>query len=71
MVSNEIDVVRAFISAINERDAERLSSLMAEDHTFVDSLGTTVSGRVEGRDRGRQDQALAGVRGLDGRLQDN
>lgn len=45
MTSNEIDVVKAFIAAINRRDLSELSSLMSEDHTFVDSGGTTQSGR--------------------------
>lgn len=46
MAPEEIDVVRAFIAAINEGDAARLSSLMADNHTFVDSLGKVVSGRT-------------------------
>ena len=44
MESNEIAVVRAFITAINQGDSSRLSNLMAEDHTFVDSGGKAVSG---------------------------
>ena len=45
MNSSEIDVVRAFVAAINRRDASEISGLMAEDHTFVDSAGKVVSGR--------------------------
>jgi uncharacterized protein (TIGR02246 family) len=42
---NEIDVVRAFVAAINERNPSGISELMTEDHTFVDSRGSAVFGR--------------------------
>jgi predicted ester cyclase len=45
MDSNEIDVVKAFITAINKGNVSQLSSLMTEDHTFVDSGGRVESGR--------------------------
>jgi hypothetical protein len=45
MTRNEIGVVKAFIEAINRHDLSALSSLMAEDYTFVDSGGTVQSGR--------------------------
>ena len=45
MTSNEINVVKAFIAAINRRDPSELSGLMTEDHTFVDSRGGIQSGR--------------------------
>ena len=45
MESNEITIVRDFIAAINQGDVSQLSSLMTEDHIFVDSQGTTDSGR--------------------------
>jgi predicted ester cyclase len=45
MDSNEIDVVKAFITAINKGNVSQLSSLMTEDHTFVDSCGRVESGR--------------------------
>ena len=45
MDSNEIDVVKAFIAAINKGNVAELSSLMTEDHTFVDSGGRVESGR--------------------------
>jgi ketosteroid isomerase-like protein len=40
-------VTREFVAAINEHDTKWLSSLMTEDHEFVDALGE----RVHGRDR--------------------
>ena len=43
--SKEIQAVKAFIAAINRHDASDLYDLMTEDHTFVDSGGTTQSGR--------------------------
>jgi predicted ester cyclase len=45
MTPNAIDVVRAFVTAINHRDPAEISALMTDDHTFVDSRGTVVSGR--------------------------
>jgi hypothetical protein len=40
-----MDVVAAFIAAINRRDPSEISGLMTEDHTFVDSGGRRESGR--------------------------
>ena len=45
MISSEIKVVKAFIAAINRRNPSAISSLMTEDHTFVDSGGSIQSGR--------------------------
>ena len=45
MESKEISIVRDFIAAINQGNAAQLSSLMTEDHTFVDSQGTIDTGR--------------------------
>jgi limonene-1,2-epoxide hydrolase len=45
MTSDEINVVEAFIAAINRRHPSELSDLMTEDHTFVDSSGRIQSGR--------------------------
>lgn len=45
MTSNEINVVKAFIAAINRRAPSEISGLMTEDHTFVDSGGSSQSGR--------------------------
>ena len=40
-------VAHAFVDAINHRSPEELASLMTEDHVFIDSLGTRVTGRQE------------------------
>jgi ketosteroid isomerase-like protein len=45
MASDPIKVVLAFVEAINRHDAPALAELMTPEHTFVDSRGTTVSGR--------------------------
>jgi ketosteroid isomerase-like protein len=45
MTSNEIDVVKAFVAAINRRSPPEISDLMTEDHVFVDSGGRVESGR--------------------------
>jgi len=45
MTSHEIDTVKAFIAAINRRSPSEIAALMTEDHTFVDSGGSTQSGR--------------------------
>ena len=45
MTDSAIDVVKAFVAAINTRDCRELAKLMTEDHTFVDSGGTVASGR--------------------------
>jgi len=45
MTSNEIDVVKAFVAAINRRSPPEVSDMMTEDHTFVDSRGRIQSGR--------------------------
>jgi limonene-1,2-epoxide hydrolase len=45
MASNEINVVTAFIAAINRHNASAISELMTEDHSFVDSGGGVVAGR--------------------------
>jgi limonene-1,2-epoxide hydrolase len=46
MTSNEIKVVEAFITAINGRVPSEISSLMTDDHTFIDSGGAVQSGRA-------------------------
>jgi uncharacterized protein (TIGR02246 family) len=38
-------VARSFVRAINRQDADALAALMADEHRFVDSLGTIVTGR--------------------------
>ena len=45
MNAYEIKVVETFIAAINRHDLSGLSSLMTEDHTFVDPAGRKISGR--------------------------
>jgi len=45
MISHEINIVAAFIAAINRHVPSEISSLMTEDHTFVDSGGRSQSGR--------------------------
>jgi ketosteroid isomerase-like protein len=47
MSTNPIDVVTAFIAAINARSIEQISDLMTDDHTFVDSVGRAISGREQ------------------------
>jgi uncharacterized protein (TIGR02246 family) len=39
------EVVESFVAAINAGDLERLTSLMTEDHTFIDADGKEYSGR--------------------------
>ncbi|HTX38076.1 MAG TPA: nuclear transport factor 2 family protein [Bryobacteraceae bacterium] len=43
------DAVLAFLSAINQRDADRLAERLTEDHEFIDSLGNQVRGREKMR----------------------
>jgi ketosteroid isomerase-like protein len=45
MTSTEVDVVNAFIAAINRRSPAEISDLITEDHAFVDSRGRVESGR--------------------------
>jgi ketosteroid isomerase-like protein len=44
MSANPLDVARAFVAAINAEDPGEMRSLMAEDHTFIDSLGNSFTG---------------------------
>jgi ketosteroid isomerase-like protein len=43
----EVEATAAFIRAINARDLTAMAALMTDDHTFIDSGGTTVTGRDE------------------------
>jgi limonene-1,2-epoxide hydrolase len=45
MLPQEIEVVKAFIAAINRRAPLEISGLMTEDHVLVDSGGQALSGR--------------------------
>jgi ketosteroid isomerase-like protein len=47
MTANASVVVAAFIAAINRHDVPAIAALMTEDHVFVDSRGSVVSGRRE------------------------
>jgi limonene-1,2-epoxide hydrolase len=47
MSSNDVNVVAAFIAAINRHALAAISDLMAENHAFVDSRDRIVSGREE------------------------
>lgn len=44
METKEIRIVQMFNNAINEGDIDTLSSLMTDNHTFIDSAGTVISG---------------------------
>ncbi len=44
-----LEIVRNFIACINLHKADDLADLMAEDHTFTDSLGEVVRGREQMR----------------------
>ena len=47
METKEIRIVKAFNNAINEGNVGLLSSLMTEDHTFIDASGAAHSGVKE------------------------
>jgi len=47
METKEISIVQSFNNAINEGNVKLLSSLMAEDHTFIDASGASHSGIKE------------------------
>jgi len=40
-----VQVVLAFLEAINTADVEKLCALMTDDHVFVDGLGNRVQGK--------------------------
>lgn len=44
---NPEEVAREFVEAINGRNVEEIALLMTEDHVFIDSLGTRVTGRQQ------------------------
>jgi len=44
-----IETVLGFLERINERDPDKLATLMTEDHVFVDSLGQSVKTREKMR----------------------
>ena len=47
MEPKETRIVKYFNNAINEGNVELLSSLMTEDHTFIDASGAAHSGVKE------------------------
>jgi SnoaL-like domain len=44
-VPDPVPLARRYIAAINEHDVETISSLITDDHKFIDGLGTVVEGR--------------------------
>ena len=49
MLSDPTTTIRAFIDAINAGDVGAITRLMAPDHLFVDSGGSSIKGREEMR----------------------
>jgi ketosteroid isomerase-like protein len=47
MSRDPVEVVKAFVDAINQRSLQAISDLMTDDHTFVDSVGRAISGREQ------------------------
>jgi len=47
METKEIKIVQSFNNAINQGNVDSISSLMAEDYTFIDASGTAHSGVKE------------------------
>lgn len=45
--STYMDTVKLFIKAINDQNIDRLTELMAADHTFIDSAGSSITGAQE------------------------
>jgi len=43
------ETVLEFLDRINQHDVDKLAELMAEDHTFIDSLGNATQGREKMR----------------------
>jgi ketosteroid isomerase-like protein len=46
MTSHATNVVMSFNDCINRRDLDGLSSLMTDDHVFVDSANSTIGGKA-------------------------
>jgi len=45
MTNSAESVAHAFVRAINRQDAHAVAEWMAEEHRFIDSLGTVIEGR--------------------------
>jgi len=43
------EIVKQWVTAINGHEVTALTALMAVDHVFVDSLGSWLPARLEGR----------------------
>lgn len=46
-MSKERDIIIEFVKNINNHSAEGLAGLMTDDHTFVDAIGTSMTGKEE------------------------
>jgi limonene-1,2-epoxide hydrolase len=42
-----IDLVRAFVEAINSHDVDGAVAMLADDHLFIDGVGLETQGRVQ------------------------
>ena len=47
MPDSPLDVVSAFVAAINEEDLGAMRAAMTDDHTFTDALGRSFTGAEE------------------------
>ena len=47
MQRTPLDIVLAFVDAINRQDVKAMVGLMTEDHCFVDGLGQVLRGREQ------------------------
>lgn len=47
MPASPLDVVTAFVNAINQEDLTAMRAAMTDDHTFTDALGRSFSGAEE------------------------
>jgi hypothetical protein len=45
MLSESVEVVIRFITAVNNRNVDSIAELISEDHQFKDSLGNTFRGK--------------------------
>lgn len=45
MLSESVEVVIRFITAVNSRNVESISGLISDDHKFTDSLGNVFRGK--------------------------
>ncbi len=44
------DVVMKFVSAVNDRQIEKMTALMPPEHRFTDTLGVCIEGRMAARE---------------------